>query len=92
MNEWKPIATAPKDGTPVLYYFARRRWKKPDGSPAVMEPYRDHAERCEIGFRCYGMWCETGTGHDLFESWRDECDDFPTHWMPLPEPPEDKPE
>jgi hypothetical protein len=61
MSEWKPIETAPKDGSDVL------------------------------------IWCYTGEiGVAHFDSatfawWSDlstrECPD-PTHWMPLPPPPE----
>ena len=58
MSEWKPIETAPRDGTPVDL------WHK-------------------LGFRVVETW------------WDDDCwscvmddDDF-THWMPIPDPPEE---
>jgi hypothetical protein len=86
MSDWLPIHTAPKDGTPVLVYFAKYRWRDMDGATVLLDKVRDHVERCAPGWYDNG-WFESGTAHDMFESWRDESQ-FPTHWMPLPEPPD----
>jgi hypothetical protein len=77
--DWQPIETAPRDGTPVLLYFAHYPIYEPD--------YRNAAERCEVGWFSGGVWHESGTAHDLFEPWRDKAG-RPTHWMPLPPPPQ----
>jgi hypothetical protein len=69
---WQPIETAPKDGTLVLLYF-------PGGCFS------------NDGNVCVGFWSTDGSD-DWFSR---ECDsnsmtelgDFPTHWMPIPEPP-----
>lgn len=84
--EWQMIETAPKDGTAVLVYFSRAEWCDQHGEKVEMGEIRDYVERTEIGFYQDGTWRESGTGHDMFESWRDETQ-LPTHWMPLPAPP-----
>ena len=69
---WQPIETAPKDGTPVIL--------------------RDEKEECKAAMR----WVKS---HKRWEGqyigimgpirimW-DESYCKPTHWMPLPEPPQ----
>jgi len=75
MSEWKPIDTAPKDGSWFLGYFPNQTV---------------HAIPCHYGKRLathvegepfYGMF---GVG----EIYGDKCILWPTHWMPLPSPPE----
>lgn len=63
MSEWKPIESAPKDGTMVLLGNAVHAW------------------------RTAGGWREAH--QDWWDS-RDEegCEFPPTHWMPLPDPPQ----
>ena len=65
MNEWKPIETAPKDGTRILLatndYVFEGYWHQ----------YSPH---------CDGWWKVSdieNLGNTI----------YPTHWMPLPEPP-----
>ena len=53
--DWQPIATAPRDITPILLADAETIW---------------------IGFWIH-RWAQTGSGREI----------FPTHWMPLPDPP-----
>ena len=79
MSEWQPIETAPRDGTSVLL------WGLVAGE--ISGPDK------ETGFAGEGEWAE-GThykpdedwwllsGGDCYSTW---CK--PTHWMPLPEPP-----
>lgn len=72
MRGWQPIATAPKDGEPILVtgIAGPGPWKG--------KPYHDI-----IAWR-HGEWC-------CFDI---ETSDYtypvgePTHWMPLPEPPD----
>ncbi len=73
--EWKPIETAPKDGTKIdlwyphgigrvidSYWHSIQAWGRDEQIPA------DEGDPTEIAFVTLG--CE------------------PTHWMPLPEPPQ----
>ena len=75
MSEWQPIETAPKDGTSVIVYNG----KYVTEACWLDQPDDDgHTGWCESGF-CFG-----GILYDL----HNEMDDDPTHWMPLPKPPE----
>lgn len=73
MSEWQPIETAPQDGTDILLgYF---------NEPAY--------EGASIGYSCevafwhagHNKWC----GRVLLNA---EGPFAPTHWMPLPLPPD----
>lgn len=84
MSAWLPIETAPRDGTVIDLWvngerFADCKWGFP--------------EHCcgEAGQYCDSEW------HGQSEGWvvthLNEflwTDDDPTHWMPLPTPPEDR--
>jgi hypothetical protein len=70
---WRPIETAPKDGTEVLLYcpeqgVARGRWND-----------------CRYASNPRPYW--TNDAERLFGVSRTRSDQ-PTHWMPLPAPPE----
>ena len=73
-GSWQPIETAPKDGTQLLTYWPGN------------EPHE--------GVVCTGRWDDYDERWDFdAEGWSDE--DYaeipqPTHWMPMPLPPEDK--
>jgi uncharacterized C2H2 Zn-finger protein len=73
-TRWRPIATAPKDGTEVLLYCPKR-------GTTVRGRWSD--ERYANKPRPY--WT-----HDRERIWGklDTRADQPTHWMPLPPPPE----
>lgn len=77
--DWQLIETAPERDMSVLLFFGKAKL------PSALPHYRQ--ERVVVGFYNAGTWCENGTGHDVFEPWR-EPDWTPTHWMPLPEAPE----
>ena len=76
--EWRPIESAPKDGTHLLLY-GRIEW----------EDYGDEGDPPEIvvGYYDVDEW-------DFKEGWvlvnANPYTDFchPTHWMPRPAPPE----
>jgi hypothetical protein len=81
MSEWQPIKTAPKDGTGIIAWREEpidEDWFEPVGLPGWSSP---------MGI----VWSETRGG-----SWRllgmnsIELGDHgqPTHWMPLPAPPQ----
>jgi hypothetical protein len=72
MAKWQPIKTAPRDGTEILLY----EW----------------VENEKVGKQDYffvGYWGNDYlTGDSGFFNNTTECgENFPTHWMPLPEPP-----
>jgi hypothetical protein len=75
--EWKPIETAPKDGTWILVYG---------------EGTEDEGEKRSVAVAQYTNYlnCETTDWHWQF-AWYDGGYygkfENPTHWMPLPEPP-----
>lgn len=71
-EDWRPIESAPKDGTTVLLYFPDRgsvcgSWDK-DEYARKPAPYWSRDTERIFGVR------ETRANQ-------------PTHWMPLPEPP-----
>ncbi len=74
--EWQPIETAPKDGDPILIY-------KPDERMVgeyTMSAYWDDDQE---------GWVPVGGIHRLGyrSSATNSYQGYPTHWMPLPEPP-----
>lgn len=71
--DWRPIENAPKDGTPVLVYA-------PQGCTQWTMYTPLWICRWDTGRHEGGAWTEAGG-----ELWT-TCE--PTHWMPLPQPPE----
>ena len=78
-SNWQPIATAPRDGTPVLILCPGNRQALARFTAC---PLMGHPESawCVV-VPCMGGY---GYGSDTRIHW-DE--DQPTHWMPLPPPP-----
>lgn len=78
MSVWRPIASAPRDGTRVLLYDKVKdiavsgSWHSDPGTdtPLAYEP----------------PWSWWVSDNDVV-MWGDGPDDHPTHWMPMPEPP-----
>ena len=82
--DWQPIETAPRDGTVIDLWvggarFADCRWGKPDHCCG------------EAGQYCDSEWHGQPEGW-VVTDWNEVLcvDDDPTHWMPLPAPPEDR--
>jgi len=84
MSEWQPIETAPKDGTDIIVGFdcasvwiIHIAWYR-DGSPNT---------GCD-GPEDIGWWSyvTNSVGQDMLTGHR-----TPTHWMPLPAPPNEVP-
>lgn len=71
MSEWKPIETAPKDGTEILIGWMARDGRRRGGWICKIRRWRDDA----------GWRRDRNHPYDL----------YPTHWMPLPEPPASNP-
>ena len=82
-REWQSIDTAPKDGTKVLVYDQESAGLS--GRPGIGIAWW-HSHRYHDKYR--ESWCPQ-------ESWcsqgcRDDVEIYhPTHWMPLPEAPEE---
>ncbi|MGB6230739.1 MAG: hypothetical protein WBF53_11515 [Litorimonas sp.] len=72
--EWRPIETAPKDGTRILTC-------RPGAVPAVSF-WQTH-----FGESRFGEDPETFMEQAHFEEYWQACDYQPTHWRPLPQPP-----
>ena len=77
MTEWKPIETAPKDGTHILAYG--KVVPDADDDEVITAVYWDSS--CIL---CH-YWALVA----VF-SWVEGDDFYPTHWMPLPNPPKEK--
>jgi hypothetical protein len=84
MSEWKLIETAPKNGRAVLVH--RNIW------PGTKSGF---SEECNGHNTYVAEWWkdENGGNWMLYTDQIQEprCPIEPTHWMPLPNPPEDKP-
>lgn len=90
ITQWQPISTAPKDGTRILCYFPGS--EDPDLSihPVIaiaswieMSP----SVNWELVDGEQELWRRSFTTPAFFES-DNGCRLNPTHWQPLPEPPE----
>lgn len=87
---WRPIETAPKDGTPILAYGPLPGWNSRDhGWHGVRETRWDCYPQGSPG---YDKWTRgegpLGIGWEWYEpvhNWQHHWQ--PTHWLPLPAPP-----
>jgi hypothetical protein len=85
---WQPIASAPRDGRTLLlgYVNSCGRWRTLRGQWYSQSLIEDEWEEPENGSP---GWYETSVENDDPPNcWQTE----PTHWMPLPAPPENGPE
>lgn len=84
MSEWQPIETAPKTGRTLLLGYPNKlgNWRTVRGqwmSEDYIAEYWEEPDDVEPG------WFETSEeAEDVPNCWRID----PTHWMPLPPPPE----
>jgi hypothetical protein len=85
VGEWRPIETAPKDGTPVFIWC--RGW---DSAPIAS--WGEYPANPVMGSNEESVWmegwliedCHFYGGHEEgFLGWND--DPMPTHWSPVPE-------
>lgn len=80
MSKWHTFRDKPDAPVMVEYYFGNY--------PIYDLPqYRD--EKRAFGFFDGRRFCELGTGHEVFESWKSD-DMLPTHWREATRPPETK--
>ncbi len=84
MSEWKPIDTAPKDGTKVLIWNSVY-----DFCPIAWWGEKDGDDSIFYGWNFEGGHSPCCSCEDDFIGWNEDIDEgfMPTHWMPLPEPP-----
>lgn len=73
MNRWRKISTAPRDGTPIL----------------IWQPDRNYGQRYDDARYAIGYWRVDDDETPRGGSWgnRNSSEVSPTHWMPLPNPP-----
>lgn len=76
--EWRPIETAPRDGTPVLLGGGRDCEAEYARSDAEVTLARAPARAMWNGTLWVMCWNEAGYCLVAYEN--------PTHWMPLPAP------
>jgi len=76
VGEWFPIETAPKDGRWVLVYGGRSVHDRKDGLSGRFE--------CDCRTVVMACWIPNGEWEGMADNWTH----YPTHWMPLPPPPE----
>ena len=79
MTGWMPIETAPKDGTRILLWDANKQI-------AISGCWHSDGGRDDPGGYepAWAWW----TADDDVLMWDGGPDDHPTHWQPLPEPPQ----
>ncbi len=79
---WQPIKTAPKDGTSVLVYdYYLTDWEKQDDGR--------YKQTGDSGYGWVVARCDCTYGWVIHQRrWNIIKCVNPTHWMPLPEPPE----
>lgn len=75
-NEWQPIETAPKDGTMILTY------RDSATVPVILSTYWFEKDEHYDG-RSGWYHSQNSVGAYLLDDW-----ETPTHWMPLPQPPQ----
>ena len=86
MNEWQPIETAPKDGSEIIawrsdYDCLLVRW-------GCVGEFMTEREIEQWDLDEDSLYQEDWFCADFITGSRLEGSEIPTHWMPLPEPPE----
>lgn len=83
--EWKPIESAPTDGTPLLLFCPGvRSWNRLSGMPDVVVGMWTTSVRTTGWFSDLG---DVDQGYESTGAYFEHEQLSPTHWMPLPEPP-----
>ena len=84
--EWQPIETAPNDGMIVVYCppeDAKFEFFEGEGTEMVDDP--------KPAFVGCAQWCEDECEFAIFSFFWPGDLSQPTHWMPIPDPPEATP-
>lgn len=80
MSEWQPIESAPRDGTVILLCAGKAQ---PCAGMWFDKPGFEYG-RCWLCFDPEGVFA----GDDELDAYMASGWYNPTHWMPLPEPPQ----
>lgn len=93
MSEWQPIDTAPKDGTVIILGAVAQEYQGQPVDPRATVGHWTTDEECrELVGDCGGECrCPEYIYHDpSWISWDGgfTAENPPTHWQPLPSPPE----
>lgn len=86
MTVWQPISTAPKDGRKIIVWYLNR-YKLPRTVMAEWVTDEEAEAQDSDGVGLKGGW------YECLDNWDDYTalaiyQGEPTHWMPLPPPPE----
>ncbi len=84
MGEWRPIETAPQDGTRVLI-----SWRNYDGTPRVAEAWWAKPSEGATADQCYWQAMDRIVLSANTHRSRGGAPLGATHWMPLPAPPQE---
>lgn len=86
---WKSIHEPPAEPTEVLFHSMNLTFME-YGTDEIVQP--SNHEKFSIGYWDGRAWVWSMTNHEVFEFGdKPGDDDRPTHWMPLPRPPETQP-
>jgi hypothetical protein len=97
MDDWKPIETAPKS-TVILVFYKNRSGKGRIVKAAYVEKFTEESNGDYDEFADYNEATDCYYTPEGWYEYIDNWDDFshikigegtPTHWMPLPKPPEE---
>lgn len=83
MTEWRPIETAPKDGTKIVI------WNKRYAFCPIAAWHNSESDDEADGWSFDDWNSPCGSVADGFVGYNEDIEAglMPTHWMPLPEPP-----
>ncbi len=92
MDKWQDIASAPKERCAALLFYANSVLKDVNGQDVTeagltQYPLRAQCWKHSLAVWDGEAWIDADTGHDVIEDWT-LPEDRPTHWLPLPTPPE----
>lgn len=100
-DEWLPIETAPRDGTPLLIFVPNgwnmfvARWEEGAHRPSYRDGLDRDTREVIVVPEVNGAWVAGGDmGNDETIEFfaRPHPGPYPTHWLPLPPPPLNKSE
>lgn len=90
--DWRPIETAPKDGTVVDIWMVEEAngWREANAY-FVVQGTEDLSEYTDGSYRAWSIkrdgWWAPGHNYDGAPYFCDSSVMVATHWMPLPSPP-----
>ena len=83
-SAWRPIETAPKDGTSILlHHQPEPEWREPecdDVNTVVASWWEDVSDADGVPYGDWICYMDLPSGEPV-------CPFEPSHWMPLPDPP-----